>query len=114
MADQILNAVIQLENQLERQLQYEQDRADAWLTNVRHELEREVSQGQAKLAAKHQRVIAKSKKRSERQAEQLLAREMAYCKRLEEISEETLLEVLRRQLVKILPRQVDDHQDGQN
>jgi vacuolar-type H+-ATPase subunit H len=114
MADQILNAIIQLEAQIEQQLRIEQTKADAWLERVRCEQVTVLSQVRKELVEKNQQLLRQAEQQADRQATVLLEHEMKYCRRLEEIPDQTLLEVLRRQLVKILPRQVDDHQNGKN
>lgn len=112
MADEILNAIIQLENQIEQQLQAEQVRAAAWLAEVRREQEAEIDQVRQELQETSQQRLAEAEQKAERQAEDVLQHEMEYCRRLEEFSDQELLEVLRRQLVRLLPRRVDDHQNG--
>jgi len=114
MADQILNAIIQLEAQIEQQLRLEQTKAVAWLEGVRCEQVTVFSQVRNELVEQKQQLLREAEQQADRQAAALLEHEMKYCHRLEEISDQRLLEVLRRQLVKILPRQVDDHQDGKN
>ncbi len=114
MADQILDAIIQLENQIEQQLQTEEAKAETWLAGVRREQETAFERVQQELREENQHSIEQAASQAELQAETRLKNEMEYCRRLEEISQYELLEVLRRQLVKILPRQVDDHQNGQS
>lgn len=114
MADQILNAVIQLEAQIEQQLQSEHDRADAWLEGVRQEQQERLNLTRQEVSVKLAQCLADAAKQADEQAEIRLQREMDYCRRLEGFSDLELSEVLHRQLVKILPRQVDDHQNGKS
>jgi len=114
MADVLLNAIIQLENRIQQQLQMERTRADQWLAGVRNEQQQRLSLARQGYAEAEQRALDQARAQGERQADELLAREMEYCTRLEEISDEVLLEVIDRQLADILPEQVDDHQNGKS
>jgi len=114
MADQILNAIIQLESQIEQQLQEEQRRADACLERLRCELEADASQLREQIRKTNQRLLAEAESAAENDYDDILDAEKAYCHRLEGLSEEALEEVLRRQLTKLLPRPVDDHQNGES
>ncbi len=114
VADELLSAVIRLENRIQQQLQQEQARADTWLAGVRAEQEEHASQIRQELADEDERILAAAGQQDEQEAEALVACEKQYCRRLEQISDQVLLEVLRRQLLRILPGQVDDHQDVQS
>lgn len=104
MADRLLEAVIQLENQIQQQLQHEQTMATVWLEQVRAEQDAELQRADRDLAAENELAITAARQCAEAEADALIAHEIDYCTRLEEISDEILLEVLRRQLV---PRLVD-------
>lgn len=99
MADQLLNAVIRLENQIQRQLQQETIRAEAWLAGVRAELQRRLEQAEQEFAAQHDQALKKARENAAEVADALVADEMFCCSRLEELSDADLLEVLERQLV---------------
>ncbi|HEY5674454.1 MAG TPA: hypothetical protein VIR78_12160 [Malonomonas sp.] len=99
MADRLLDAVIRLENQIQQQLQQEQARADAWLAGVRAEQQTELQQVEQQQAAENDRLMAAARQQASDRAAELVAAEMQYCTRLEELSDETLLQVLNRQLV---------------
>ena len=114
MADQILNAIIQLENRIEQQLREEQEKASVWLAGVRCDLEAEAKREQQRITDRKQQLLQEAEQQIKRNCVCLLEAEKAYCRRLEELSDETLLEVLRRQLERIIPRPVDDHQNGEN
>ncbi|WP_303720528.1 hypothetical protein [Malonomonas rubra] len=114
MADQILNAIIQLENRIEQQLRLEQEKATAWLAGVRGELEANAKRDRQWIADRKRQLMREAEQQIDSSCTRLLDAEMSYCRRLKELSEETLLEVLRRQLERIIPRPVDDHQDGKN
>ena len=114
MADQILDAIIQLESQIDQQLQTEQKRADDWLAGVRRELELEAERCRQERLERNRQLLETAKELAEQKIAVILAAETDYCRRLEGLSEQSLLEVLERQLIRILPRQTDDHQNGQN
>ena len=114
MADKLLNDVIQLENRIQEQLRDEQCRADAWLERVRTEQGELARRAGRQLAEQNRQVLAGAKRRAEQQAAQLEAREQECCRRLERLDDELLKEVLRRQVNRILPGRVDDHQDVQS
>lgn len=139
MGDELLNAIIQLENRIQHQLQKEQARADRWLAGIRSEQQDRISRARQEFAAAERQALAQARRQGELEAADLHAREKEDCNRLEEISDEALWEVLRRQLVNVYPEtpdghwqvsdadrdvsgqktdllvgQVDDHQDGEN
>ena len=114
MGDELLNAIIQLENRIQQQLQDEQARADRWLAVVVDEQQLRISQTRKKLQAAEQRAVEQARSRAEKQAATMLQNEMEYCSRLEEINRDVLVEVLGRRLADILPGQSDDHQNGQS
>ena len=111
MADEVLSAVIRLEKQIQTELQQEQARADDWLAKVRAEQTELASQVEAQLAAEESRELAALRENAEQQAEALIEAERGYCRRLADLGDATLLQLLNRQLSKILPGEVDDHQD---
>ena len=113
MADELLNAVIRLENQIQHHLQQEQARADAWLAGVRAEQEALETQARQDLAAENERLLAEATEDTKQRSAALVSGETLYCKRLEKIGDQELLEVLRQQLHRILPERADDHQDVQ-
>lgn len=114
MADQILNVVIQLENQIEQQLQLERQRADAWLNQVVHELDIADEQERRRIEADGKRFLEEAEREIEARCTELLNSEKEYRRRLEGLDDQVLLEVLNRQLKRILPRPVDDHQNGES
>ena len=99
MADHLLDAVIRLENSIQQQLLLEQQRADAWLNGVRAEQGAALQCLEQQLTVESDRVMSAARQQIETEADALVAHEIAYCARLEEISDQVLLEVLRRQLV---------------
>ena len=99
MADKLLDAVIRLENQIQQQLQLEQTRAAAWLDGVRGEQEADRQAAEQALSAENERLIGAAKRQAEAAAAALIADEMHYCNSIEELSDDILLEVLKRQLV---------------
>lgn len=99
MADRLLDAVIQLENQIQQQLQQEQARAEIWLAGVRAEQAAELQQVEQQLAAEHERLMAAAVQQARSQAETLVAAERQYVQRLAALSDDILLQVLERQLV---------------
>lgn len=112
MSEQILKAVIQLETEIEQQLQQEQQQADTWLVTARCGLQQEIEQSREELAIKNRLELQQAEQLLELQAEQLLQEAQNYARRLEEIEDEQLLEVLNRHILSILPGQYNDHQDG--
>lgn len=114
MADELLNAVIQLEAEIQQQLEIERSRAAAWLAGVRAELEERQKRAAEKRETVSRQALEEARKRAEEQQAALIAEEMHYCRSLEEIADETLAEVLRRELGKVLPGQSDDHRDGES
>ena len=113
MADELLNAVIRLEAQIQQQVESEQQRADRWLAQVRQELEKNQQEAQQKRDTAYAQALEEAKKRAEEQGQRLLAEQRQYRRALEEIADDRLLEVLRPELSKLLPESGDDHQDGQ-
>ena len=111
MADELLSAVIRLENEIQQQLQQEQAQADTWLARVRAEQDGRISRALEELTAEDEQALAAAKQSAKQEAEALITDEKRSCNHLEAISDRELLDVLRRQIVKILPRQIDDHQD---
>ena len=111
MADELLSAVIRLENQIQQQLQQEQTRADVWLAGVRTELEQQNGETLLELSAGIEQIRAAATQSAKQAAGALEATEKRYCGNLGKISDQTLEEILRRQLVSLLPGQTDDHQD---
>ena len=99
MADRLLDAVIRLENQIQQQLQQEQARADAWLAGVRAEQQDELQQVEQQLAVESDQLMAAARQQAKERAATLVAAEIQYCSRLEELSDEILLQVLNWQLV---------------
>lgn len=114
MADELLSAVIRLENEIEDQLQQEQDRADAWLARVRTEQENTDRHNLQKLTDENGQIEAAAEQRANEAVVALESSEKNYCNELEQMSDQILLEILRRQLARLLPGQNDDHQDVQN
>lgn len=112
MSDQILQAVILLETEIEQQLQQEQQKADAWLAVARQGVLQEFAQSRAELAEKKRRELQQAERQLELQAEMLLQEEQKYARRLKDLDEQRLLEMLRRHIRSILPGQSNDHQDG--
>jgi len=112
MSDQILKAVIQLETEIEQQLQQEQQQADAWLAMARRGLQHELEQSRAELAKNNRLELDQAEQLLEFETEKLLQQEQDYVRCLEELEEQRLLEVLSRQITRILPGQCDDYQDG--
>ncbi len=104
MSDQLLDAVIRLENQIQQQLQLEQERAEGWLDKVRQEQQHLLVQAEEQTGLEREKDLAEARQRAEQQAAALIAAEMEYCSRLEEFSDQELVEVLRHQLVsRLLP-----------
>ena len=99
MADRLLDAVIRLENQIQQQLQQEQLRADLWLAGVRAEQDAELQQLEQQLAAENDQLLQTADQQAKASAAALVDDEMQYCTRLKMLSDETLLQVLNRQLV---------------
>ena len=114
MADELLNAVIQLESQIQQQLDSERSRAASWLAGVRDELEKQDRRAAEERETGYQQALQDAKRQAEEQQNRLLAVELDYCRNLNEINDETLLEVLTRTLVKLLPEPSDDHQNGES
>ncbi len=114
MADELLNAVIQLETQIQQQLENERSRAANWLAGVRGELEEQNNRAAEERETAYQQALQDAERQAAEQQNRLLADEMDYCRSLEEIDDETLLEVLQRELVKLLPEPSDDHQNGES
>lgn len=114
MADELLNSVIQLENQLQLQLHQERERAAEWLDGLRGEQDRRAAAARNELEAEKERTLAIEKQRAEQKAQELIDTEQNYCRRLDGLSDQVLSATLRRNLVKILPGQGDDHQDVQS
>ncbi len=114
MADELLNAVVRLEAEIQQQLEAEQGRADAWLAGVRKELTEEYQQIAEQDETAGQQARAAAETEAKELAAALVDDEMRSCRSLEDIDDETLVEVLRRELVKVLPEQSDDHQDGES
>ena len=111
MADELLSAVIRLENQIQQQLRQEQLRADTWLAGVRKDLEEETRQVLQELATENEQIQTATEQRSKLVAAKLESEEKHYGNKLEKISDQVLLEVLGRQLMRLLPGQIDDHQN---
>ena len=99
MADKLLDAVIRLENQIQQQLQQEQARAAAWLDGALGEQAADRQQAEQEQSAENDRLISAAKRQAEAAAEALIADEMHYCSSLEALSDDILLEVLKRQLL---------------
>ncbi len=114
MADELLNAVVRLEAEIQQQLEQEQARAAAWLAGVRKELAEENAQAVEKDGAAARHALQAAEDEAKQLASALVAAEMRYCQSLEEIDDEMLLEVLGQELLKVLPEQRDDHQDGES
>ncbi len=114
MTDHLLSAVIRLENRIQQQLQQEQARADAWLVMVRAELEQQTHATLQALADEDDQNRASAALSAQQAAAALEAQEKYYCAQLEKLSDQTVAEILRRQLVKLLPGQTDDHRDVQS
>jgi hypothetical protein len=113
MGDELLNAILQLENRIQQQSLREQQRADRWLAGVRAEQQLRLEQARREFAAAEGQALEQGRRQGEERAAQLLAAEREYCARLEDLSEAALQALLDRQLSKILPGHVDDHQDGE-
>jgi len=114
VADHILNAIIGLENEIEQQLQQEQRKADAWLDAVRQELVRDAETFRQDLQQQTAQLLERAAEQTKQKTGERVDIEIAYCHRLEDLTDQQLLEVVRRQLTRILPGHVDDHQNGQN
>jgi vacuolar-type H+-ATPase subunit H len=114
MSDELLNAVIRLENQIQQQLQQEQARADTWLAGVRNEQEECGRRALQELEQENAQILAADGQSAEHEAGRLVEIEECYSRRLEKISDQVLSEVLGRQLTRLLPGAIDDHKDVQS
>lgn len=114
MDDELLSAVIRLEDTILQELETERSRAEDWLEQVRNEQEGLLHRAEQELAELQRRALAEARQRAEEQAKRIEARMAGQCRCLEAIGDDALREMLQRQLVKIMPDQGDDHQDVQS
>jgi len=103
MADELLGHIIRLENEIQEQLQAEQELAGRWLERVRAAEDQRLSHAEQGQDAADRAMLDATRYEAEREAAESEERVRGYCKRLENIADHQLEEVLRRHLLKVLP-----------
>jgi len=103
MADELLRSIIQIENEILEQLEQEQARADAWLERVRDEQKKELSHLNEEQRQADRIALKEAQGRAADEATEIVRQEAERCQRLESISDNDLVEILKRHLVRILP-----------
>jgi hypothetical protein len=113
MADELLNAIIQLEGDIQQQLEMERRRAEAWLDSQLAELEETRARALAEQEMADQDTLRAAERRADERVAQLQAATREYCLQLEKTADEQLRNVLREKLPQVLPEGDDDHRNGQ-
>lgn len=114
MADELLSHIIRLESEIQDQLQHEQDRAEAWLEQVREEEGKRLARVCADQEIAKNKALADARRQADRDAFEIEERERLRCQCLETLGDDELEKVLKRHLIKVLPRRNDDHQNVQS
>ncbi|MDT8419617.1 MAG: hypothetical protein RQ754_04245 [Desulfuromonadales bacterium] len=114
MADDLLSDIIGLENNIQQQLKREQESADSWLARVTGEQDLRLSRFRQEQEQTDRETAEKIKQQAQAEAGEIERQGAVYCRKLEALRENELLEALNRHIGKILPGWRDDHQDVQN
>lgn len=114
MGDALITDIIELENEIQRQLRSEQLRAETWLTQVSAEQEERLSAALQQQEGNDQEYEALVSRKVEQETAEIDSEAQAYCQGLQMLSDDDLREVLRKILPKVLPGWHDDHHDVQN
>lgn len=114
MTDELLENIIQLEKQIQTEVAAERAHAEEWQRRELAQMEKDFSD-----ALKSETELSRQKlveKKAVLQSEGAALEEMssAWCRRLLELDEATLRNVLKRRLSVILPGGDHDHPHGQS
>lgn len=114
MKDDLLEQIILLEKQLQKQLVQEQERAVDWQTRELAILDQALVETES--SSEEVNLAAREQVRKEVQREGQTLREAAdrQCERLAGLDERLLKQVLKEQLQTILPEVDHDHPNGQS
>jgi len=112
MGDYLLNAIITLEKELQSQVREESSRASAWRERQLAELAREEQELHTALANARTEQIEAARRAAEARGAEELAAIRSWCTRLEGLSDENCIDLLKPLLRRLLPEAGDDYQNG--
>ena len=103
MEKDILSKVIEVEKEIQERLREEKEKAHEWLEGVKKEIERDVSLQEEQLRESYTRGREDAKAEAEREAEKIVKDAASLAERYRRIIDETLEEIVKRHVLKILP-----------
>ena len=113
MTDGLLENIITLEKEIQADVAEEEARARTWQERELVKLDHLLNKAEARENERRQQEIAKQEAIMQHDAAEIKTAAKAWCKRLKELDDAALSEVLKEKLATILPRGDHDHPHGQ-
>ncbi len=104
MKRDMLGEVIEVEREIHAKLLAEKDRAEKWLDEVKKKAEEEIFLEEERIKNSFEQAIKDAILDAQRKANEIIADANEKAERLASISNESLIEIIRKHIVRILPK----------
>jgi len=103
MQKDILSEVIEVEKEIQKCLEVEKAKSQDWLANAKKESAEELAREEKNIKESLNKSIEVAKKEAELKAAEIVNQTKARAERLAKLSNETLVDIVGKQISRILP-----------
>jgi vacuolar-type H+-ATPase subunit H len=103
MQKDILSEVIEAEKEIQQRLEVEKAKSRDWLENVKKESEEKLVREEKNIKESLNKSIEVAKKEAELKATEIVNQTEARAERLAKVNDQTLVDVVGKQIARILP-----------
>ncbi|HUI67275.1 MAG TPA: hypothetical protein VL087_03610 [Nitrospirota bacterium] len=103
MQKDILSEVIEAEKEIQQRLEVEKAKSHDWLENVKKECEEKLLREEKDIKESLNKSIEVAKKEAELKAVEIVKQTEAKVERLAKVNDQTLVDVVGKQITRILP-----------
>ena len=103
MEKDILSEVIEVEKEIQKCLEVEKEKSHDWLEKVKKESEEELVREERNIKESLNKSIEVAKKEAELKAVEIVKQTEARAERLAKMNDDTLVDIVGKQIIRILP-----------